>query len=159
MLRLIKQNTTGLKYPLYASLTLSFASFGDAFLYPFLPQYADVMQIPVVWIGVLLSINRFIRIVFNQYVVRLFAMYGVRPVTIAASVMAIVVNRWLWFGMGIDFVDRIQAFMGYGFCYFTYQHTGLCFRTRVYRDINGCWQKCPGSGANVGVMVRSCVVR
>ena len=89
MLRVIKQNTTGLKYPVYASLTLSFASFGDAFLYPFLPQYANVMQIPVVWIGIVLSINRFIRIVFNHYVVKLFAIFGVRPVTIAGSVMAV----------------------------------------------------------------------
>ena len=97
MLRVIKQNITGLKYPLHAALTLSFASFGDAFLYPFLPQYADVMQIPVVWIGVLLSINRFVRIFFNPVVIKLFARYGVRPITITASAVAIVST----FGYGL----------------------------------------------------------
>lgn len=112
MLRVIKQNTTGLKYPLYASLTLSFASFGDAFLYPFLPQYADVMQIPVVWIGVLLSINRFIRIVFNQYVIKLFVKYGVRPVTIAASVMAIAST--VGYGLGWGLVSLIVFRLAWG---------------------------------------------
>lgn len=98
MLRVIKSNLSGLKYPIYSSLTLSFASFGDAFLYPFLPQYADVMEIPVVWIGVLLSINRFIRILFNPVVVKLFARYGVRNVTIVASAMAIIST----FGYGLE---------------------------------------------------------
>jgi len=115
MLRLIKQNTTGLKYPLYASLTLSFASFGDAFLYPFLPQYADVMQIPVVWIGVLLSINRFIRIVFNQYVARLFAKFGVRPVTIAASVMAIASTVGYSLGWGLISLIVFRLLWGMAF--------------------------------------------
>lgn len=98
MLRVIKSNIAGLKYPIYSSLTLSFASFGDAFLYPFLPQYADTMEIPVVWIGLLLSVNRFIRILFNPVVVKLFARYGVRNVTIVASVMAIIST----FGYGLE---------------------------------------------------------
>jgi DHA1 family multidrug resistance protein-like MFS transporter len=85
----MKAGIRGLKHPVYASLVLSFASFGDAFLYPFLPQYADVMQVPVVWIGILLSINRFIRIVFGPVIIKLFARYGVRLVTIVAAMMAI----------------------------------------------------------------------
>lgn len=101
MLRIITQNIQGLKYPLYASLTLSFASFGDAFLYPFLPQYAEVMQVPVVWIGVLLSINRFIRIAFNPVVIRLFAAYGARRITIIASIMAILSTTGYGLGWGL----------------------------------------------------------
>lgn len=115
MLRVVRQNISGLKYPLYASLTLSFASFGDAFLYPFLPQYADVMGIPVVWIGVLLSINRFIRIAFNSVVINLFARFGVRPVTIVASVMAIVSTLGYGLGLGLFslFVFRLIWGMAY----------------------------------------------
>jgi MFS transporter, DHA1 family, multidrug resistance protein len=86
---MIKGNSSGLKYPLYSALALSFAGFGDAFLYPFLPQYAEIMNIPVLWIGILLSINRFIRIVFNPFVIKLFQWYGVRTITIIASVVAI----------------------------------------------------------------------
>ena len=115
MLRVIKANLSGLKYPLFSSLTLSFASFGDAFLYPFLPQYGSVMQVPVVWIGVLLSINRFIRILFNPVVVNLFARYGVRSMTIAASVMAIVstVGYGLGWGLASLIIFRICWGMAY----------------------------------------------
>src|SRR5688572_16017351 len=115
MLRVIKENISGLKTPLYSSLILSFASFGDAFLYPFLPQHAEVMEIPVVWIGVLLSINRFIRILFNPVVVKLFARYGVRTVTITASVMAIVST--VGYGLGWGLVSLILFRLIWGMAY------------------------------------------
>src|SRR5688500_2473339 len=115
MLRVIKQNSTGLKYPLFASLTLSFASFGDAFLYPFLPQYAEVMQIPVVWIGVLLSINRFIRIVFNPFVIELFIKYGIRQTTIIASIVAIVST--IGYGLGLGLLSLVVFRIAWGMAF------------------------------------------
>ena len=115
MLRVIKQNISGLKYPLHASLTLSFASFGDAFLYPFLPQYAEVMHIPVVWIGVLLSINRFIRIAFNAVVIKLFASYGVRTMIIIASGMAILST--IGYGLGWGLLSLIIFRLIWGMAY------------------------------------------
>ncbi|HET9430011.1 MAG TPA: MFS transporter [Chitinophagaceae bacterium] len=115
MLRIISQRAAGLRYPLFASLTLSFASFGDAYLYPFLPQYAEVMDIPVVWIGLLLSINRFIRIAFNPVVINLFARHGVRPVTIAASVMAIVSTLGYGLGWGIISLFLFRIIWGMAF--------------------------------------------
>ena len=115
MLRVIKSNIAGLKYPIYSSLTLSFASFGDAFLYPFLPQYADVMKIPVVWVGVVLSINRFIRILFNPVAVKLFARYGVRNVTIVASVMAIIST--LGYGLEWGLLSLIVFRLVWGMAY------------------------------------------
>lgn len=134
MLRLIKENISGLKYPLHASLTLSFASFGDAFLYPFLPQYAGVMQIPVVWIGVLLSINRFVRIVFNAVVIKWFASYGVRNLTIIASGMAILST--IGYGLGWGLLSLIIFRLIWGLAYailrmstvayaFEYEYIGL----------------------------------
>lgn len=75
--------------PSFASLALAFASFGDAFLYAFLPVNNLVVGIPVVWVGVLLSINRFVRILSNGIMVHLFAKYGLRLVMILATVLAI----------------------------------------------------------------------
>jgi MFS transporter, DHA1 family, multidrug resistance protein len=89
MLRVIKESTAQLKYPAYAASALTFAGLGDAFLYAFLPQYGGSMSIPVVWIGFLLSINRFVRILFNGFVVDVFAKYGVRITTIAATLIAV----------------------------------------------------------------------
>jgi MFS transporter, DHA1 family, multidrug resistance protein len=116
MLRVIKQNIAGLKYPVYASLALSFASLGDAFMYPFLPQNAAVMNIPVLWIGFLLSINRFVRIVFNPFVVHLFSKFGVRQTTIVATFIAIVstFGYGLGWGLGSLIVFRILWGLAYG---------------------------------------------
>lgn len=115
MLRVINENLPGLKFPLYASLALSFASFGDAFLYPFLPQYAEVMQVPVVWIGVLLSVNRVVRIVFNPLVTKLFARYGVKPVTIVASVLAIISTAGYGTGCGLLLLILLRVVWGLAF--------------------------------------------
>jgi MFS transporter, DHA1 family, multidrug resistance protein len=79
----------GLKGTVFASLALAFASFGDAFLYPFLPVNNASVGVPVMWIGILLSINRFVRIVSNAFMVRLFDKYGIRRIMILAVIMAI----------------------------------------------------------------------
>jgi len=77
-----------LKASLFASLSLAFASFGDAFLYPFLPVNHAAVGVPVVWIGVLLSINRFVRILSNTWIVHLLARFGMRRITIFAVMLA-----------------------------------------------------------------------
>lgn len=86
----MEENKHGLKAPLFASLSLAFASFGDAFLYPFLPVNHAAVGVPVVWIGVLLSVNRFVRIFSNTWIVHLLARYGLRLITILAVVLAII---------------------------------------------------------------------
>lgn len=115
MLRVIQTNITGLKHPVYSALTLSFASFGDAFLYPFLPQNAALLKIPVVWVGLLLSINRFIRIAFNPIAVRLFARYGVRSITIVASATAIVSTMGYGLQWGLYWLLLCRIFWGCSF--------------------------------------------
>lgn len=84
-----KDNYTGFKAPACAALALAFASFGDAFLYPFLPVNFQAVGIPIAWVGVILSINRFVRIFFNTFIVHTFARYGVRIIMINAVVLAI----------------------------------------------------------------------
>jgi MFS transporter, DHA1 family, multidrug resistance protein len=72
-----------------ASLALALASFGDAFLYAFLPVNSVVVGVPVLWVGVLLSVNRFVRIISNNIMVHVFARYGLRMVIISAVIVAI----------------------------------------------------------------------
>lgn len=80
---------SSLKASSFAALALAFASFGDAFLYPFLPVNFNSVGIPIAWIGVLLSINRFIRIISNAWIVHAFAQFGLRTIMILAVVLAI----------------------------------------------------------------------
>lgn len=84
-----RKNENGLKPPAFAALALAFASLGDAFLYPFLPLNFAVAGIPVLWVGLILSINRFVRILSNTLMVHMFARYGLRSVMFVAVILAI----------------------------------------------------------------------
>jgi MFS family permease len=87
--------------PVYAALALAFASFGDAFLYPFLPLHGERLGMSVAWIGILLSINRFARIFTNAIIARACATYGFRLVTIIAVAIAIISTAGYGFATGI----------------------------------------------------------
>jgi MFS transporter, DHA1 family, multidrug resistance protein len=103
VLRINSKMRSELKAPALASLALAFASFGDAFLYPFLPVNNGAVGVPVVWVGVLLSINRFVRIFSNGFMVHLFAKYGLRVLMIAAAITAIISTMGYAFSHSIFF--------------------------------------------------------
>ena len=79
-----------LKPTILAALVLAFSMFGDTFLYAVLPTNAAQLNVPIVWIGFLLSINRFIRLVFNQWFALLFSKYGFRHITILAASLSVI---------------------------------------------------------------------
>jgi MFS family permease len=91
----------GLKIPVYASLSMAFALMGDAFLYSFLPVNGASVQVPLVWIGILLSINRFVRIIANPLILYLFRWVGFRRLSILATLLAIVSTAGYGLGLGI----------------------------------------------------------
>jgi MFS transporter, DHA1 family, multidrug resistance protein len=86
----MQENDSDIKAAVFASLALAFAGFGDAFLYAFLPVNHSLVGVPAVWVGVLLSINRFVRIISNGIMVHLFDRYGLRLVMIGGAALAIV---------------------------------------------------------------------
>lgn len=94
----------------FAALALAFASFGDAFLYPFLPVNSNLAGVPVAWVGLLLSINRFVRICSNTFIVHLFARYGLRAIMICAVVFAITstLGYGIATGLGLWIVFRVM---------------------------------------------------
>lgn len=121
--------SNGLKATSFAALALAFASFGDAFLYPFLPVNSLSVGVPIMWVGLLLSINRFIRIISNGLMVDLFARYGLRIVMILAASVAIFstlgyafstgVGAWLLFRVswGLSFSAMRIGTLGYALQY------------------------------------------
>lgn len=101
--------------PIYASLVLAFASFGDAYLYAFLPLNADALGLSAASIGILLSINRFIRLFANQWLVGVFARYGFRTVTIAAAALA--AASTLGYGVGLGFSGWLAMRIAWGLAF------------------------------------------
>ncbi|HEY3403877.1 MAG TPA: MFS transporter [Ohtaekwangia sp.] len=96
-----ESNEYSLKASSFAALALAFASFGDAFLYPFLPVNSLEVGVPLASVGVLLSINRFIRIVSNSLIVHALAKYGLRTIMVIAVLLAITSTFGYGFATGV----------------------------------------------------------
>lgn len=79
-----------LKYSLQAAIVLALAGMGDAFLYAYLPANYQTIGISIVWVGLILSINRFTRLFLNGWVAYRLSKHGIRIVTIATSIIAVV---------------------------------------------------------------------
>lgn len=79
---------------------LSIVLMGDALIYVVLPVSADVFGISLVWVGVLLSANRFVRIVTYGAIAHATVTYGIRLATITACIggAASTVMYWLFDG-------------------------------------------------------------
>jgi len=104
-----------LKPSVISGLVLAFSSFGDAFLYVVLPVNAPQMKVPLVWIGILLSINRFVRIVANQLFANLFHRFGFKKITIAAALLSMITTFYYSHAGGI--VVWLTVRIVWGFCY------------------------------------------
>jgi MFS transporter, DHA1 family, multidrug resistance protein len=104
-----------LKHSLYASLMLAFAGIGDSFLYPFLPLNYEAVGITVGAVGLLLSINRFVRLFTNHLIVDLFGSFGFRRVSIIATFLAIVTTAA--YGFVSNFILWIIIRIVWGLCF------------------------------------------
>jgi MFS family permease len=104
-----------MKLPMYASFSLTFALMGDAFLYSFLPINASSIQVQIIWIGTILSINRFTRILLNPLILRVFSRLGFRlPVIVAATIS---VFATAGYGAGFDIVTLLVLRVLWGISY------------------------------------------
>lgn len=104
-----------LKLPMYASFSLTFALMGDAFLYSFLPVNAPSIHVPIIWIGTILSINRFTRILLNPLILRVFSRLGFRLPMIFAAIAAVFATAG--YGAGLDIVILLLLRILWGISY------------------------------------------
>lgn len=104
-----------LKPSILSAAVLAFASFGDSFLYTILPVNALQMNVPVVWIGFLLSINRFVRLVANHLFAGLFNKLGFKRITIFAAVFSVLTT--FSYGIASNITVWITARIIWGFCF------------------------------------------
>ena len=73
-----------------ASSTLTLALVSDAVLYLLLPIYFETFLLTLVWVGILLSANRFLRILLNPLVIKVYSVLGVRNSALLAVLFACV---------------------------------------------------------------------
>ncbi|MEM7536613.1 MAG: MFS transporter [Chloroflexota bacterium] len=87
-----------------SALILALAGLGDTLLYPTLPLYASQLGIPLMWVGVLLSINKLVRLGGNYGLALTISRWGYKRVATvgvllaSASTLAYGLNPplWLW---------------------------------------------------------------
>lgn len=71
-----------------ASLVLTLTLVSDAVLYLLLPLYFESFGLTLLWVGLLLSANRFVRLLINPWLVGYFQRVGARQATLQAVVLA-----------------------------------------------------------------------
>ncbi len=114
-----------------ASLALTFALFGDTFLYPFLPLNSSRVGLPLIWVGLVLSANRFIRILFNSTMASLVTKFGMRTMTIAAVVVAACTTA----GYALSTSVLVWVFFRimWGLCYSALRITSIGYALKDHR--------------------------
>ncbi len=85
---------------LASSGVLSLALLGDALIYAVLPAHAASFGIGLVWVGVLLSANRFVRVFAYGYVARITLAVGMRRMCLAAAAAAVLSTAAYGLGSG-----------------------------------------------------------
>lgn len=143
---MIRKHLIGIKIPAYAAIVLAFASLGDAFLYPFLPIHAETIGILMAWVGILLSINRLIRIVFNQVLVYAFSCLGFKKITMLAAMLAVLSTAGYGMGLGIAAWVMLRVLWGIAFSAlristlsYALAHQRQCFSLGVSKGVYELW--------------------
>lgn len=107
------------------ALVIALAQMGDSLIYAVLPLYADAFGVSLFVVGILLSLNRWVRLLANSIVAHFTHRIGVRPMMITAATTAtistltyaiatheavLMVGRVLW---GVSFAALNLAVLAY----------------------------------------------
>jgi MFS family permease len=110
------------------ALVIALAQMGDSLIYAVLPLYADAFGVSLFVVGILLSLNRWVRLLANSIVAHFTHRIGVRPMMIVAATTAALSTlayaiathevvlmgaRVLW---GISFAALNLAVLSYAVC-------------------------------------------
>jgi len=94
---------------------MAFAGLGDALLYPVLPIYGKELGFSALVIGILLSVNRFVRIIANTHVANLVLTIGMRNMLLITSTIAMITT--LMYGLKLGLIAFLIARIFWGLSY------------------------------------------
>ena len=90
-----------------SSSIMSLALFGDSLIYAILPVYAETFGLTFAMVGVLLSINRFVRVFTYGIINNLINKFGKRNMCILAAVLATLSTAT--YGLSLGFISLFCA--------------------------------------------------
>lgn len=119
---------------LLAATATAFSLFGDQTLYSVLPTAYKHLNLLPFQVGLLLSVNRWVRLLTNHYAERTIKRFGVtRPLvgslTLGAGLTAL-------YGMASPFAVLLAGRLLWGFCWSFIRQSGLMTATRCASDGN-----------------------
>ena len=158
-INIFKKNAT-LKGVLFSSFAMAFAGLGDALLYPVLPIYGEEMGFSVLWIGVFLSINRFVRIPGNALVAYYITKKGYKKAMLLATIFAMLTTFFYGFKIGI-FLFLISRII-WGLSYATMRVSSLAYASNTVKNKNimfGLVQSIKTTGAVLALFVGSYLIK
>lgn len=142
------------KGALTSSGVMAFAGLGDAILYPILPVYAESLGIPLVWVGFMLSINRFVRIVSNTWIANVVNTIGMKKVLVGASCLAAITT--LFYGLKLGLISFVLARVIWGLSYSGLKISTLNFASKAKDNVGfvfGLTQSIKSLGALIALWV------
>lgn len=98
-----------------SSSIMSLALFGDSLIYAILPVYAETFGLTFAMVGVLLSINRFVRVFTYGIINNLINKFGKRNMCILAAVLATLSTAT--YGLSLGFISLFCARIIWGIAY------------------------------------------
>lgn len=113
--KITKKQSSSFRGALRASGVMAFAGLGDALLYPVLPIYGKELGFSVLFIGVLLSINRFVRILANTHIANLVKQIGMRNMLLITSSLAVITT--FMYGLKLGLATFLIARIIWGLSY------------------------------------------
>lgn len=123
------------------SSLLAISLFGDSLLYNVLPLYAEDLKIPLTAVGLLLSMNRWVRLLSNPLSYKVFAKYGLTKPLILFTIVGIISTFFYAQSYGLLFFLAARTLWG-----ITWSH----LRLGAYLIIQGASKK--GLGLSMGIM-------
>jgi MFS transporter, DHA1 family, inner membrane transport protein len=121
-----------------SSSVLSLALLGDALIYAVLPVHAQAFGVSLVWVGILLSANRFVRVFAYGLVAQITTALGPRRMCIAAAIGAVVSTAVYGVGEG-EFVLLLARALW-----------GIAYAILVLVTLAYAVEERAGAGARVG---------
>ena len=98
-----------------SSSIMSFALFGDSLIYAILPIYAESFGLSLTMVGILLSINRFVRVFTYGIINNFINKFGKRNMCILAAVLATLSTAT--YGLSLGFISLFIARVIWGLAY------------------------------------------
>ncbi|NMA94891.1 MAG: MFS transporter [Clostridiales bacterium] len=154
---LIKNITHGIpKEELFLFLAIAISLLGDSNLYVLLPIFAEDIGIPLVAVGILLSANRFTRLITNYYAAYLYSYMGSRRMFIMSIILASITT--FVYGLPVGAVVLTISRVVWGSCWSFMRFVGLTRIAGVSTDENrgtltGIYQSVVSIGSLVAVPI------